>query len=208
MATIDFYNRILLGRTGREELSDADERLQVFVSRLLTLLIGAVGVALSCSVDRLGTIFEIANKLVNSFTGPMLGIFLLGMFTKRATALGAFVGGSVGTGVTLYVVYLSSLEVPRISFLWPSTFGLVTTLILGYLCSLATGPRGMKGLPRSGRYQWMPSRLVINWASMLPSLPGRDVDLCRASQQWKRGFVHGGTIRMIAVQRLAWHAVT
>jgi len=139
VATVDFYNRVALGRTGRESLSEGDQRRQVLVSRLLTLAIGVVGVTLSCNVDRLGTIFEIANKLINSFTGPMLGVFLLGMFTRRATAWGAFVGGFVGTGVTLYIVYLSSLDVPRISFIWPSTFGLVTTLVLGYGWSLATG---------------------------------------------------------------------
>ena len=145
VATLDFYNRIYLGDTRQnQDLSDTAQRHMVFASRVFTLLIGIVGVALSCNVDRLGTIFEIANKLINSFTGPILGIFLLGMFTKRTNSTGAFVGGSVGTVVTLGVVYLSSLEVPRISFIWPSTFGLVSTLAVGYLCSLITGSSSLE----------------------------------------------------------------
>ena len=140
VVTIDFYNRIYLGRSGNnQELSEEEQHGQVRISRIFTLLIGIVGISLSCNVARLGTIFEIANKLINSFTGPMLGIFLLGMFTRRANGIGVFIGGFFGTAVTLYVVYLSSLEVPRVSFLWPSTFGLVATLAVGYLCSLASG---------------------------------------------------------------------
>jgi Na+/proline symporter len=135
---IDFYQRIGLGRLRPDDVADPrQQRHQVLVSRLVTALLGIVGTALSCNVSRLGTIFEIAQKLINSFTGPLLGVFLLGMFTRRATALGAFVGGAAGTVVTLAVVHWSNLG--GISFLWPSTFGLLTTLILGYAVSLMEG---------------------------------------------------------------------
>ena len=131
VVTVDFYNRIYLNRPRLSESLDEDQqRRQVRLSRLFTLLLGALGTTLSCNVMRLGSIFEIANKLINSFTGPLLGIFLLGMFTKRANSLGVFVGGFAGTAVALYTVHLSNLG--RVSFLWPSTFGLLTTIIIGY----------------------------------------------------------------------------
>ncbi len=135
VVTIDFYNRIYLKRLSSDEsLNEQQERFQVRFSRLVTLCMGAVGTLLSCNVHRLGTIFEISHKLINSFTGPLLGVFLLGMFTRRAGPLGTFVGAAAGTAVSLYLVHLSNLG--SISFLWPSTFGLLTTLLLGYVLSI------------------------------------------------------------------------
>ena len=113
-----------------ESLNERQERFQVRVLRLVTLFMGAAGTLLACNVSRLGTIFEISHKLINSFTGPLLGVFLLGMFTRRAGSLGTFVGAAAGTGVSLCLVH--QINLGRISFLWPSTFGLLTTLILGH----------------------------------------------------------------------------
>ncbi len=131
---IDFYNRIYKRFTRDTELNEKQQHRQVVVSRVATIVVGAVGICISCNVAKLGTIFEIANKLINSFTGPILGIFLLGMLTRRANGAGVFVGGLVGTAVTLYTVHLSNQDI--VSFLWPSTFGLVATLSVGYFASL------------------------------------------------------------------------
>ena len=64
------------------------------------MALGVVVTVLACFVGALGTIIEIANKLVNSFAGPMLGIFILGMMTRRTEWRGAFWGLLVGTVVT------------------------------------------------------------------------------------------------------------
>lgn len=133
---VDFYKRIWLGqRAADRAASEADGRHDVFVSRMITLGVGALGTLISCNVARFGTIYEISNKIINSFTGPLLGMFLLGMFTRRANTAGVFCGGLVGTVVTLYTIHLSNLGV--VSFLWPSTFGLLATLVVGYLSSVA-----------------------------------------------------------------------
>ncbi len=58
---------------------------------------GILVTVLACFVGALGTIIEITNKLVNSFAGPMLGIFVLGMLTRKTEWRGAFVGLLVGT---------------------------------------------------------------------------------------------------------------
>ncbi len=134
VAMIDFVNRLYLHPTSGEELSDHQQRRQVSISRALTVLLGLLGTALSCYVGQFGTIFEIANKLINAFTGPLLGIFLLGMFTRRANGPGVFLGGLLGTAFTLYIVHLANHQL--ISFIWPSTFGLVMTLCAGYVLSL------------------------------------------------------------------------
>lgn len=137
VAMIDFIQRLWLRPKGDAELSDREQRRQVFISRVLTVVLGLLGTALSCYVGQFGTIFEIANKIINAFTGPLLGIFLLGMFTRRANGPGVFLGGLLGTAFTLYIVHLANHNL--ISFIWPSTFGLVMTLCAGYLLSLPFG---------------------------------------------------------------------
>ncbi len=66
-----------------------------------------------------GATTECANKLVNAFTGPLFGIFLIAMFSTRARSESALAGGLAGAVASYYVAYHT-----RIGFLWPSTFGL------------------------------------------------------------------------------------
>jgi Na+/proline symporter len=138
---VDFYGRMWRGKAVQKEETSAEEaRREVFVSRLVTLAMGAIGITLACNVASLGSIIEISNKIINSFTGPLLGVFLLGMFTRRANTPGVFCGGFVGTVVTLVTIHLSNLHV--VSFLWPSVFGLAATLVVGYASSFVLGRRG------------------------------------------------------------------
>jgi len=160
VAMLDFYGRFRRKRTGggTDERGTApeDARRDLFVSRAITVLIGAAGIALAVNVSKLGTILEIANKIINGFTGPILGIFLLGMFTRRANPMGVFIGGLAGTLVSLYAIAWSSPDFlrkslafllplfpravaqgePVLSFIWPTVLGLAATLSIGYAVSL------------------------------------------------------------------------
>ena len=127
VAVVDLYNRVWLGKdVARHDRSATEERRQVWASRVATVCFGALGTTLACNVSRIGTLLEIANKLVNAFSGPLFGIFLLAMFSPRARSEGVVAGGVVGAVTSYYVAYQSDL-----SFLWPSTFGLAGTLIVG-----------------------------------------------------------------------------
>ncbi len=142
VAVVDVYNRLYLGQDlARRELSQQEQRRQVRVSRVLTVAFGGLGTLLACNVSRIGTLLEIANKLVNAFTGPLFGIFLLAMFSTRARSESALAGGLAGAVASYYVAYHT-----RIGFLWPSTFGLAATLAVG--CALALlwpAPASAKG---------------------------------------------------------------
>jgi SSS family solute:Na+ symporter len=123
---VDGYNRLLGGAT--------DDKTQVRALRIATVFVGAAGTTLACNVAGIGTLLEIANKLINSFTGPLFGIFLLAMFSRRATSNAALAAGVVGAVVSYLVAYQSS-----IGFLWPSTFGLASALIVGAAVTVIAG---------------------------------------------------------------------
>lgn len=174
---IDFVERYHSGRQLGSE-SDADANAQrnkrkILLSRTITFILGLIGIVLSIGVsslaeDRGQSLLEITNKIVNSFTGALFGMYVLGMFTKRATGTGVLIGGIAGVSVTMGVAFQSELtEVINsvfhsnlntkvvISSLWPSTFGLATTWVVGYLASLLT-----KASDGSQSREWM-------WANVI-----------------------------------------
>jgi SSS family transporter len=123
---IDIYNRMIRGKeTARTSKSDAQE---VFVSRIATAGFGVLGTILAMNVSKIGSLLEIANKLINAFSGPLFGIYILAMFSRRATSTNALVAGVVGSLTSYYVAYWS-----RIGFMWPSTLGFFATLVMGFL---------------------------------------------------------------------------
>ncbi len=131
---IDIYNRMIRGReTARTAVSDAKD---VFVSRIATAGFGVLGTILAMNVSKIGSLLEIANKLINAFAGPLFGIYILAMFSRRATSNAALAAGVVGSLTSYYVAYLS-----RIGFMWPSTLGFAATVFVGLLWSVVVPGR-------------------------------------------------------------------
>ena len=129
---VDVYNRGICGVDvqGRK-LTPEEERQQVRVSRMATLAVGIAGTTLACNVSGIGNLLEIVNKLINSFTGPLFGIFVLAMFSASCRSVAALIGGAAGAVVSYLVAYHSTF-----SFLWPSTFGFVATIVVAFAVML------------------------------------------------------------------------
>ena len=135
----DFYSRFSRKR-GDAELT---------LSRLLTLGFGAVVIAAALNVGRLGSVFEIANKIVNGFGSPLLAVFLLGMFSRRANSRGMLIGGLLGVGWSAYI----SFSVENIALHYYAVVNLLGTLFFCYLFSL-TKDRLAEG-PSSEQLSWL-----------------------------------------------------
>jgi Na+/proline symporter len=108
----------------------------VFVSRIATVGFGVLGTILAMNVSKIGSLLEIANKLINAFSGPLFGIYILAMFSRRATSTAALAAGVAGSLTSYYVAYLS-----RIGFMWPSTLGFAATLAVGVIWPLVVPGR-------------------------------------------------------------------
>jgi Na+/proline symporter len=129
---VDVYHRGMRGRDVHGvTFTPEEERRQVRVSRIATLAVGIAGTTLACNVSGIGNLLEIVNKLINSFTGPLFGIFVLAMFSASCRSAAALIGGATGAAVSYYVAYHSTF-----SFLWPSTFGFVATIAVAFAVML------------------------------------------------------------------------
>jgi solute:Na+ symporter, SSS family len=124
---VDFYVRYLKPSTASEP--------DLKMARRLSLGWGATTTGLALFVGRLGGIFDASVKINSFFGGILLGVFLLGMFVRRANAAGAFGGVLVGIGLVMAITFGT-----RISFFWYSPIGCITTFGTGWLASLLTAP--------------------------------------------------------------------
>ena len=90
---------------------------------------------LALFAGRLGELALAYNRVSSVVSGRLLGIFLLGILTRRATATGSILGAVAG----MAAVGLVSLRTEW-SFFYFGPIGVLTTITAGYLASLLTRP--------------------------------------------------------------------
>ncbi len=132
---VDFQQRLGKGPA----VSDAR---QVARARWITAGYGILVMALAFAVSQMkGNLVESVNTIIGLVGGPLLGLFVLGMFTQRADTRGALVGCFVGflslLALFLYQSGAFTAETPEtlVSFIWYSLFGCLITVGVGLLLS-------------------------------------------------------------------------
>ncbi len=98
----DFHRRLGWGRRWlaarlKKDTSELTEQDELKLGRPLVLLIGVSATAFALLVAQIGNIFDIMIGVVNTFGGPLLAVFLLGMFTRRVTSRAALAALLTGT---------------------------------------------------------------------------------------------------------------
>src|SRR4030081_208760 len=92
---MDFYLRLR---------PQADERKQMRLSRLSTLMWALLLFGLAVlSLHKVGRVIEVGLQIASVAYGALLGVFLLGVLTRRANQRGAMVGMLFGFCVELYL---------------------------------------------------------------------------------------------------------
>jgi SSS family transporter len=129
-SVVDFYKPFIRPR--------ADERHYLRVSRGLTLVWGVILISIALAAQGLHqSVLELALTIASVPYGSMLGIFLLGVLTKRATSAGAFTGALLGLGTLVCVIQLTP-----IAWTWYVAIGTTVTFTTGWAASvISTGKR-------------------------------------------------------------------
>lgn len=124
---IDFYLRF------KPETSD---RTRLALSRGATIVWGVVLFLLALASRHGGKVLEKGLTIASLAYGGLLGVFLLGILTRRATQSGTIVGMLAGLGLNIYL-----WAATPIAWTWYVTFGAGTTFVVGYLASLIARDR-------------------------------------------------------------------
>ena len=88
------------------------------------------GIGMSMLATQMGSLIEAVNILGSLFYGPILGIFLVAFFVKKANGTDVFRGA---IAAELIVVAFWALNV--VSFLWLNVVGAVAVVLFALLSS-------------------------------------------------------------------------
>ena len=120
---IDFYLR---------RNPQVEERRRLQLSRLATLVWALVLFGLAVlSLHKVGRVVEVGLQIASVAYGALLGVFLLGVLTRRATQNGAMIGMLCGFVAELYL-WLGT----GVPWTWWVAIGTTVTFAVGYGCSL------------------------------------------------------------------------
>src|SRR5579863_6213474 len=106
------------------------------ISRLSTIFWGGVLAAIALVASHWGSVLESGLSIASVTLGILLGVFLLGVLTKRARENAAIAGVIAGALVMLFVKFETTIP-----FTWWVLIGSGVTFGVGYLASLAMRER-------------------------------------------------------------------
>jgi SSS family solute:Na+ symporter len=116
-----------------------DDRTQLRLSRISTFFWALLLFVLAVlSLHKVARVVEVGLTIASVAYGALLGVFLLGVLTRRANQTGAMVGMVFGFGTELYL-WLGT----RVPWTWYVAIGTVITYTTGYAASLLF-PIGMR----------------------------------------------------------------
>ena len=93
---VDFRDRLF------PRFRPATDGGEMRVARIILVIVGALAIALACFVGELGDVFAVAKKTTAAFGGPLLAVFIVGLFMPRATWLGVLLGTFSGAAITVW----------------------------------------------------------------------------------------------------------
>jgi SSS family transporter len=121
---VDFYVRFR---------PQTDERRRMQLSRLSTFIWALILFSLAVlSLHKVGRVVEVGLQIASVAYGALLGVFLLGVLTRRANQRAAMVGMVFGFSVGLYL-WLGT----HVPWTWWVMIGAVATFVIGYVASIA-----------------------------------------------------------------------
>jgi solute:Na+ symporter, SSS family len=120
---IDFYRRHFV--------KEATDSHYLLVSKAATMGWGLFACVVAMYAANQGSLIEVVNRYGSFFYGSLLGVFVLAILTKRATARGAFYGLITGMIVVLIVAFTTP-----IAFLWHNLIGTVVVVVAGMAISV------------------------------------------------------------------------
>lgn len=119
---LDFYLRL-------RPQTDEQRRLQV--SRTTTVIWALVLFALAIlCLHRIPRVVEVGLQIASVAYGALLGVFLLGVLTRRATESGAMVGMALGFITEVYLWQFTAVP-----WTWWVAIGSAMTFVVGYVAS-------------------------------------------------------------------------
>jgi solute:Na+ symporter, SSS family len=126
---------------------DKSDKHFLRVASVLTVAVGIIQIVVAIAVKDAGTsALNQALAVAGLINGPILGVFLVGTFIKRANQTAALIAMLTSIALMLYVYFGT-----RIAFPWYPVIGSLTTLFVAWLASFAFSRERATGSDAAGR---------------------------------------------------------
>jgi Na+/proline symporter len=123
------------GRGSEQSRSSADDTRVLWLARVATVVWAAVLLAIGIMARRWGSVLEAGLTIASIPSGPLLGVFLLGVLLRKPRSGAAIAGMATGLAAILYVRF----QTP-VAFTWYVLIGTTVTFCAGYVVSLFEAP--------------------------------------------------------------------
>ncbi len=118
---------------------DKSDKQLMRIAGILTVVVGIIQIAIAVALkDANSSALNMALAVASLINGPILGVFLVGAFLKRAKEIHALAGMVVSILLMTYVLLASNKIVPGpvIAFPWYALIGSLTTVLVAFLATL------------------------------------------------------------------------
>lgn len=106
------------------------------LAQATTVFWGVVTIGLAFLVDDIApTVLEAINKIGSLANGPILAVFLIGLFTKNISGTAALIGLVLGISLNCALW----LFAPSVSWLWWNAFGFATAIVVALSHTIFSG---------------------------------------------------------------------
>lgn len=118
---------------------DKSDRHLMKIAGILTVVVGVVQIVIAVGLKDVGSsALGMALAVASLINGPILGVFLVGAFLKRAKEVHALTGMVASIVLMLYVLLASNKIVPGpvIAFPWYALIGSLTTVLVAFIATI------------------------------------------------------------------------
>ncbi len=122
---IDFYKRSF-----KKEASD---KHYVFMSKFFTALWGLIAIVFASIFSLFDNLIEAVNIIGSLFYGTILGIFLVGFFTKKINANVVFISAMIAQTTVLIFHFLTVKGYINIAYLWYNVIGCFIVILISWI---------------------------------------------------------------------------
>lgn len=159
--TIDFYAQFN---------KKASSRKLVVVGKVASCVIIILAALWAPFIGHFGSLLKYYQEMLSYIAPPIVGAFLLGIFTKRANANGAFVGLIAGIIVAILLLFFKNAIFGNMHFLYIVPILFILSLIVMWSVSLlGTRPDNEKLLTTTFHYEDLKAEIMSayhsNWLS-------------------------------------------
>jgi SSS family transporter len=110
---------------------DRGEPFDLRLARIATIAWGVVLFLIALVARQWGSVLQAGLSIASILYGSLLGVFLLGLLTRRVGELAAMAGMSAGLAMMLYIKFFTD-----IAWTWYVLIGTTVTFVIGYALSL------------------------------------------------------------------------